>query len=91
MSGYLRVTGTAVGPDTDDRKSATATCTGGRVAVGGGYELTTDTAGEDQNITVVENRASSDTVWTVTAAEDQLGPAEQWTLQAYVVCAQMAP
>jgi hypothetical protein len=91
VSGYLRVDGVTDGPDTDDRKTSTATCTGGRVAIGGGYELTTDVVGDDQNLTVVENRATSNTVWTVTAAEDDLSPTTNWTIQAYVTCAQMAP
>ena len=86
----MRVAGTAVGPDLDDRKTATATCTGGRVAIGGGYELSTVVPGDDQNLTVVVNHATSDTVWTVTAAEDGLAPGSLWALTAHVTCA-LAP
>jgi hypothetical protein len=91
VSGFLRVTGSDVGPDDTDRKTATATCTGGRVAIGGGYHLDTASPGDDQNLTVVQSEATSDSVWTVTVAEDDLAPGSDWSVQAIVQCAQMAP
>ena len=91
MSGYVRVSGTTEGPDTAASKSAQASCTGGRVAIGGGYELVTSVPGDEQNLAVTINRATSDTQWSVTALEDDLDPGTQWSLQAFVLCAQMAP
>jgi hypothetical protein len=83
VSNYLRVTGTASVSDATTPKTATAGCTGGRRALGGGYFV----AGSDRaNIAVVENYPLSDTVWTVTADESD-GVGTSWSVQAYVICA----
>jgi hypothetical protein len=91
VGGYARVTGTPVGSDDTDRKTATATCTGGRVAVGGGYHVDTAVAGEDQHLSVVQNEATSDDEWTVTVVEDGLPAGSNWTLQAAAQCVLATP
>ena len=79
------MSGTASASNGTDPKTATATCTGSRVAIGGGYTATATTPGNVENVTVTESRATSDTVWSVTADADNI--TGNWSIQAYVVCA----
>ena len=91
-TGYLRITGTNSVDDSSEPKTVTATCTGGRVAVGGGFNTTVTDAGDEDNLAVVQNRATSDTVWTVQAYEMQGGNVGgNWRVQAFVICATATP
>jgi hypothetical protein len=79
------VVGTATTSDETSPKSATAACTGGRVAVGGGYVVTAAT-GSVAEITPTQNFPTSTTVWSTTASEDNDADVGNWSLQAYVLC-----
>jgi hypothetical protein len=88
-TGYSKVDGIRVpasGTNGTDPKTTTATCTGGRKVVGGGYLVTTSVAGDLDEITVYENRPTSETVWTASAQEDNPSTSS-WALQAYAICA----
>jgi hypothetical protein len=61
-------------------KSITATCTGGRTVVGGGFSTSISAAGAQSS------RATSSTVWTVDAVEFS-NTASAWTVTAYAYCA----
>jgi hypothetical protein len=54
--------------------------------VGGGYFIDAGSSANAANISVYENYPSSDTVWTVKAAEDGLSGGVNWWLQAWVIC-----
>jgi len=67
--------------------SVTATCTGGRFAVGGGFQVVSHGTGDGPAI--LASYPSSNTVWTVTA-----GPvfkSTTWSVQAYVICVNATP
>jgi hypothetical protein len=63
----------------------TATCTSGKVAIGGGWLTGSVSSPEDTIITA--SYPSSTTVWTVTGTSYPSGGDQSYTLQAYVVCA----
>ena len=85
VGGYLRINdGTAAQSETSSQ-SDTATCTGGRKVVSGGFIITA-AAGNVAEITVSQNQATSDTVWTVAAAEDNDGDVGNWNIEAFAVC-----
>lgn len=71
--------------DNSDLKTATATCTGGRKVVGGGYTSTFVTATDEPRVTITQNQATSDTVWSVRAIEST-NINNNWSLQAFAVC-----
>ena len=83
MSSYLLVTGTAT-TDNELVKSATATCTGGRKVVGGGY--TAENVSSLSAIAVTASYASSDTVWTVTGDVTSTSGDTSFSLRAYAIC-----
>jgi hypothetical protein len=68
--------------NTTDPKESTATCTGGRKVIGGGYVVEGTGLGE---VNVYENRPTSDTTWSVKATEDNDNPS--YAIQAYAICA----
>jgi hypothetical protein len=76
------VSGTTSASDGTDEKTATATCTGGRKVVGGGYKIVSTIAG---NPVPTITQATSDTVWSATAVETGGNPT--WSIQAFAVCA----
>lgn len=79
-SGYERIVGATGANDSNEPKTATATCSGGKKVVGGGWVTTLN---EDAAISA--NRATSDTVWSVTAYEGN-NTSGNWYLQAYAIC-----
>jgi hypothetical protein len=68
--------------DTVDSKSITATCPGGKKALGGGASL----GGTMNNVVIRTSRFDSTTSWAVTAAENP-AVAGNWYVTAYVICA----
>lgn len=87
--GYLRVSGTASGSNETSPKTVTASCPAGKVALGGGF-LVTVASGVLAEITVTESRATADNVWTVTGSEDNDSNVGNWSIQAFVVCANLS-
>jgi hypothetical protein len=79
------VAGTASAENETSPKSATASCPAGKKAVSGGYVLQT-TSGSLAELSVSQNYPSSDTTWSVTAAEDNDSGVGAWSIQAYVIC-----
>jgi hypothetical protein len=79
VSGYERVSGTATAFDGSSPKNATAQCPAGKVVVGGGYSVT----GLD-DFSVTANGPSTDSTWSVIAAENGGNPT--WSLQAFAIC-----
>jgi hypothetical protein len=65
---------------TSAAKSITATCTGGRKVVGGGFSASSANVGASASF------ASSATVWTVDGSEF-VNTASTWTITAYALCA----
>ena len=63
-------------------KTATATCPAGTVVVGGG-----GTVPNVARAAINTSVPSSTTVWSVTASETDGTVTQNWTLQAYAVCA----
>ncbi len=87
-TGYLRITGTrnpTTGTNTTQPKTSTATCTGGTKVIGGGYEIFAATETDLGEVNIYVNHATSDTVWTITAREDNATGG--WAIQAYAICA----
>ncbi len=65
--------------NSDDVKSVTAQCHGGRV-VGGGFRIT-----PNANLTVYESYPSSEVTWTVSGME--INPTDDdWSVTAYAIC-----
>jgi hypothetical protein len=71
------VTNTSASTSVD--KGITATCTGGRQVVGGGFSTTSANVGAQTSF------ASSTTAWHVDAVEFQ-PTGSSWTVTAYAVC-----
>ncbi len=86
VSGYEIVLGTATADDEVVPKTATATCPGGKVAVGGGYDALGMGVDADEEITIHQNKPSSSTTWSVIGSIDNAGGDASYSLQAYVVC-----
>jgi hypothetical protein len=83
VSGWLKITGAeSAAIAANDDVTATATCTGGRKVLGGGYSIATP-AGDEM---VTTNAPTSDTVWTVTASSVTGGG----KVTAYALCATVA-
>ena len=89
MSGYHREVGTASASSSASPKTATATCPSGNV-LGGGF-LALAPGGGVAEVTTTASYPSSSTVWTVTASEDNAGDVGNWSLQAFAICAAVAP
>ena len=85
VDGYLRITGTPSASGTA-QVTVTATCTGGRRAVGGGWRFVSHTG---DGPAILESYASSDTVWTVTAGPTFKSVA--FSVEAFVVCVAAVP
>ena len=79
-SGYLQVPGAASASNSTSPKTVTATCTGGRVVVGGGGV----TNGATQ-VALTQSQPTSSTVWSVTATEIS-STNTNWTVQAFAIC-----
>ena len=81
VSGGEIVACTVVGPDNYyQTKIATASCPFGKVAVGGGYQIS------DAFRKVILSYPSADNVWTVKAVTDGHYSGYVWRFQAYVIC-----
>ena len=78
VSGYERVP-TASANSSANTKTQTATCPVGKKVVGGGYSASVNV------MNVNSNNPTSDTVWSVTATENESGN-PTWILTAYAVC-----
>ena len=63
----------------------TATCTGGKKVVGGGYN--TLNTSDSRTIVITASYPSSATVWTVRGTTEQSGASRSSSLQAYAICA----
>ncbi len=81
LIGWQRIAGTATASNTTTPKTATASCSAGKVAVGGGHILT---GNQTERRAVVESYASADGTWTITARN--FNGSGNWALQAFVVC-----
>jgi hypothetical protein len=90
-TGYLRLESTSAnGTGNPEVASTTVTCTGGRKIVGGGYQVNAGSVSGSNNpaeVTVTQNRATSDTVWSVTAIADERNDVGTWSVTAYAICA----
>lgn len=84
VSNYLMVTGTATADDETTPKTATATCTGGRSVLGGGYLISG--VSSQTAILITQNYPSSSTVWTVTGTLSTTASDTPYALQAYAIC-----
>jgi hypothetical protein len=85
LSGLDIVTATSA-TDSTTPKSATATCTGGRVAIGGGAEI----SGTGSNVAALTTSTRKSNVsWTASAAEI-VNTGNPWTISATVICANVA-
>jgi hypothetical protein len=82
------VSGTASASNATNPKTVTATCTSGKV-LGGGFVALAPGGGVAE-VTVTASYPSSDTVWTVTASEDNGSDVGNWSLQAYAICADVS-
>jgi hypothetical protein len=70
--------------NSNDDRTATATCATGYV-VSGGFILG---GAETENLHITASYPSNATTWTVLASEPDIAPAGgDWTLQAYAICA----
>jgi hypothetical protein len=88
VSGWERVVGTATADNETFPKTATATCTGSKKLVGGGYLVSAASASSE--IVITASYPSSDTVWTTSGTVDSnTGGDESYSLQAYAICATM--
>ncbi len=97
VSNYERVS--ALSTDTGDQKTANVSCPGGKKVLGGGFGVI-DTGsppsnGEQMaNLSVLTNQPSSDTGWVVLAVGFLGGnapAANLWNVEAFAVCATVAP
>jgi hypothetical protein len=84
IAGLTIVLG-AVGADTFGNRTATATCTGGKKVVGGGFN--TLNVSDSRTIAITGSYPSSATVWTVKGTTEQSGASRSYSLQAYAICA----
>jgi hypothetical protein len=90
-TGYVRVegvSGLAVG--TPETANASVACPGDSEVVGGGYRVeagTPSAANNPAEVVVTESRASSDTIWSVTAFADDAEDVGPWSVAAYAICA----
>ena len=62
-------------------KTVTASCSVGKVAVGGGHLVT---GNQPERRSVIESQATSNNTWTITARN--FNGSGNWALQALVVC-----
>ncbi len=74
--------------DDEDAKSVTATCTGGRKVIGGGFAIS-DVSGGFYPV-VTANGPSSDTAWTVESTATTGSQDRGYKLTAYAICATVA-
>ncbi len=81
LIGWQRIAGTATASNGTSPKTATASCSAGKVAVGGGHILT---GNQPERRPVVASYASADNTWTITATN--YSGTGSWALQAFVVC-----
>jgi hypothetical protein len=63
----------------------TATCTSGKVVVGGGWITSSISNGSE--IAISDSYPSSTTVWTVVGRNDNTSGDTSYALQAYAICA----
>jgi hypothetical protein len=90
IQGYVQVTGTpvpATGLDETSPKTATATCPSGTHVTQGGYLVDASNDADNDKFAVYVSQPTSDTVWTVIAAEKDDAASQGWSLTAYVICA----
>ena len=73
-----------VSADTELAKTVTATCTGGRKVIGGGFEFSNVS---DDHVSVVASFPSSATVWTVSTGDMTSGGDHSYSVRAYAICA----
>lgn len=93
-TGYARVENTSANGSgsggNPETASTTATCTGGRKVIGGGVQVNAGPVSASNNpaeITVTQNRATSDTAWSVSGVTDDSGEVGAWSITAYAICA----
>jgi hypothetical protein len=82
IAGYQRVAVTTPAT-TNLNKSITAACPSGKVATGGGYEVSGKNPGA---VAVYINRPSGDSAWQV-LAKRTVNISKTWALTAYAICA----
>jgi DUF4097 and DUF4098 domain-containing protein YvlB len=76
--------GTASG-DIEGARTVTATCTAGKVAVGGGFQ--TSSVSNANEIVITASYPSSSTAWTVSGTSDNNNGDASFALQSHVICA----
>jgi hypothetical protein len=84
VSGYARVTGTAVVIPANGTGSASASCGAGKNVVGGGFTATGFDRTSDL-IDITGNYPTSDSQWTASIALSS-GTSNSVTLTAYAIC-----
>jgi len=95
-AGYLRVENTSarstgVGSNSETA-STTVSCPEGRKVAGGGYQVNAGSVSDHNDpaaIAVTQNRAISNTVWSVSAITDSKNDVGAWTVTAYAICANL--
>ena len=92
ISGWERVAGTTSATDSNEPKGSTANCSPGKKVLGGGYNVTSGTLSTDDrgSINFYANNPIDDDSWQVIAGEeDDINTT--WQIQAYAICANVAP
>jgi hypothetical protein len=97
VAGYVRVEGTSArgagSGSTPETASAAVSCPEGRNVVGGGYQVNAGPVIAGNNpaaVAVTQNRATSDTMWSVSAITDDKSDVGPWTVTAYAICADLS-
>lgn len=72
--------------DSNSPKTATASCTGGKIAISGGAFITNG----GNNVAIISTTRTSSTDWTASAAEIS-NTNSNWSITATVICATVSP
>ena len=75
--------------DTHDavRLDVIVNCPAGKKVLSGGFQ----TVGNNQYATIMTNGPLSESSWAVSAFQSDLTGGRSWTLQAFAICANVAP
>lgn len=82
MSGLEFRIGIASASNNDNTKTVTASCVGGKVAIGGGHTINMTSNGEPPFIT--RSIRTGTNTWTITASEGSI--TGNFSVTAYVMC-----
>lgn len=79
----------ASGENTEQTKSITATCPSGKFAIAGGVRLNGELADVAVTGSTPFSEGSNRTGWSGFAHESSAGPYTDWSIEAFVVCAEL--